>query len=213
MTINIETGKIYMTRGGDLVKVRSTTIDDGDCPVLGLYMSGRNKDKLGMWQADGSLSVYAVDENDKIVSEWANSLQYQTKLSAGLDLCSLTYIDLPPLCRATVDTGVYIKDVLPDDMLLKPKVYSPLEVVPFAMVCSRSGLAAREGVIVLNAPGIIDADYEETIKVVLYNTNHATDVSIYAGTRIAQLVFSEALRREELVKDENRQGGLGSTGG
>ena len=139
--------------------------------------------------------------------------QYQTTHSAGLDLCTLTYIDLPPLCRVTVDTGVYLKDVAPDDMVWNPKRYSPLEIVPFAMVCSRSGLAAREGVIVLNAPGIIDADYEETIKVVLYNTNHAARVSFSAGARIAQLVFSEALRREELVKDEGRQGGLGSTGG
>ena len=206
MTINIETGKIYITRGGDLVKVRSTTIDDGDCPVLGLYMSGRNKYKLGMWQADGSISVYAVDENDKIVSEWTNTLQYQTKFSAGLDLCTLAYIELPPFGRAVVDTGVYLKDVIPPDL---PVVD---DGVPCGMVCSRSGLAAKEGVIVLNAPGIIDADYEETIKVILYNTNNAARVSFSAGARIAQLVFAFTYRRPELVKDEGRQGGFGSTG-
>ena len=138
--------------------------------------------------------------------------QYQTTHSAGLDLCTLTYIDLPPLGRVTVDTGVYLKDVMPDDMLLKPKMYSPLEVVPFAMVCSRSGLAANDGIIVLNAPGIIDADYEETIKVILYNTNPTSSIRIPTGARIAQLVFSYAYRQAELVKDEGRQGGLGSTG-
>jgi dUTP pyrophosphatase len=79
------------------------------------------------------------------------------------------------------------------------------------MVCSRSGLAAKEGVIVLNAPGIIDADYEDTIKVVLFNTSDRV-VRLHEGARIAQLVFAYAYRHLELIKDEYRQGGLGSTG-
>ena len=138
--------------------------------------------------------------------------QYQTKFSAGLDLRTPYMFFMGPQERQIIDTGVYLKDVLPDDMLLKPKMYNPLEVVPFAMVCSRSGLAANDGIIVLNAPGIIDADYEETIKVILYNTSPGTHVCIEKGERIAQLVFSYAYRQAELVKDEGRQGGLGSTG-
>lgn len=137
--------------------------------------------------------------------------RYQTKLSAGLDLCAAQSLTLRPLGRAVVDTGVYLQDVLPDDMLLKPKMYNPLEVVPFAMVCSRSGLASKHGVIVLNAPGIVDADYEDTIKVILHNTSTYSK-NIEAGERIAQLVFSYAYRRADLVEDESRQGGLGSTG-
>ena len=138
--------------------------------------------------------------------------QYQTKFSAGLDLRTPYMFFMGPQERQIIDTGVYLKDVLPDDMLLKPKMYNPLEVVPFAMVCSRSGLAANDGIIVLNAPGIIDADYEETIKVILYNTNPTSSIRIPTGARIAQLVFSFAYRKTELVKDEGRQGGLGSTG-
>lgn len=134
---------------------------------------------------------------------------YQTKLSAGLDLCATHNITLPPLERAVVDTGVYIKDVMPTN--LHYGAANGTDVVPYAMVCSRSGLAAREGVIVLNAPGIVDADYEDTIKVILYNTN-AYKQEFAEGTRIAQLVFSYAYRKTELVKDEDRQGGLGSTG-
>lgn len=130
---------------------------------------------------------------------------YQTKYSAGLDLCCPYLFDLPPLYRATVDTGVYLKDVIPPDL---PVVD---DGVPFAMVCSRSGLAAKDGIIVLNAPGIIDADYEETIKVVLYNTDPTTSMRICAGQRIAQLVFAYAYRRTELVRDEQRTGGFGST--
>ena len=143
--------------------------------------------------------------------------RYQTKLSAGLDLCSTQEVTLPPLGRAVVDTGVYLKDVMPEYMAKQVRQFQasglPFPDVPCAMVCSRSGLAAKEGVIVLNAPGIVDADYEDTIKVILFNTNSAIyNVRLPAGTRIAQLVFTYAHRQLELVKDEDRQGGLGSTG-
>lgn len=133
-------------------------------------------------------------------------MQYQTKLSAGLDLCSTQEVTLSPLGRAVADTGVYLKDLMPLDLPVADNR------VPYAMVCSRSGLAAREGIIVLNAPGIIDADYEETIKVILFNTDSTTNYYIQPGDRIAQLVFAYAYRKAELVKEEVRQGGLGSTG-
>ena len=134
---------------------------------------------------------------------------YQTKFSAGLDLCSLGPVNLRPLERAVVDTGVYLKDVLPPD--LHAGRTDETDVVPCAMVCSRSGLAAKDGVIVLNAPGIVDADYGDTIKVILLNTGDSL-VRLTAGARIAQLVFVYAYRRSELVKDEVRTGGHGSTG-
>ena len=135
-------------------------------------------------------------------------MHYQTKLSAGLDLCSQEDVRITTGRRAVVDTGVYLKDVMPSNMLLA----RPLDTfVPFAMVCSRSGLAAKEGIAVLNAPGIIDADYADTIKVILINHGHYP-VQIQKGDRIAQLVFSFAYRRPELVKDEDRTSGFGSTG-
>lgn len=136
-------------------------------------------------------------------------MQYQTKLSAGLDLCSIGPVNLRPLERAVVDTGVYLTDVLPPDLRFGRT--EETDVVPCAMVCSRSGLAAKEGVIVLNAPGIVDADYTDTIKVILLNTGDSL-VRLTAGARIAQLVFAYAYRKTSLVKDEDRQGGLGSTG-
>jgi dUTP pyrophosphatase len=136
-------------------------------------------------------------------------MQYQTKLSAGLDLCSLYHVTLPPFGKEVVDTGVYLKDVMSPD--LRFGSLTETDVVPFAMVCSRSGLAANDGIIVLNAPGIVDADYEGTIKVILYNTNPLVHITICGGTRIAQLVFTFAYRKTALVKDEDRQGGLGST--
>lgn len=142
---------------------------------------------------------------------------YQTKYSAGLDLCAAQPVTLHPFSRVLVDTGVYLKDVIPDTMAVHIRYSTDRPAgmqfsdLPFAMVCSRSGLAANCGVIVLNAPGIIDADYEDTIKVILYNTNPCL-VELEKNTRIAQLVFAYAYRRTELVKDEQRTGGLGSTG-
>lgn len=134
---------------------------------------------------------------------------YQTKLSAGLDLCSVGPVNLRPMERAVVDTGVYLKDVIPQGLHCGASEHT--DVVPCAMVCSRSGLAARDGVIVLNAPGIVDADYEDTIKVILLNTGDS-QIRLPAGSRVAQLVFAFAYRKTELVKDEDRQGGIGSTG-
>lgn len=142
--------------------------------------------------------------------------RYQTKLSAGLDLRTPNLFIMAPLTRHIVDTGVYLKDVMPEYMAKQVRQFHasglPFPDVPCAMVCSRSGLAANDGIIVLNAPGIIDADYDKTIKVILYNSNSGTHVCLEAGERIAQLVFTYAHRQLELVKDEVRQGGLGSTG-
>ena len=132
---------------------------------------------------------------------------YQTKQSAGLDLPSIEDVTIRPNQRVLVDTGVYLKDVLPDaaNYMAYP------HIVICGMVCPRSGLAAKYGLTVLNAPGIIDLDYPGTIKVCLVNHGEET-VALDAGTRIAQLVFTATYRRSELIKDDERTGGHGSTG-
>ena len=126
---------------------------------------------------------------------------YQTLQSAGLDLQSQEDARLTTGRRVLLDTGVYLKDVLPEG----------IPETAFAMVCSRSGLAIKQGIAVLNAPGIVDLDYTDTIKVCLVNHGHYP-VHIQKGDRIAQLVFCSAYRRPELVKDEERTGGHGATG-
>ena len=126
---------------------------------------------------------------------------YQTLQSAGLDLQSQEDARLTTGRRVLLDTGVYLKDVLPEG----------IPETAFAMVCSRSGLAIKQGIAVLNAPGIVDLDYTDTIKVCLVNHGHYP-VHIQKGDRIAQLVFCSAYRRPELVKDEERTGGHASTG-
>jgi len=83
-------------------------------------------------------------------------------------------------------------------------------------VRSRSGLAARSGVFVLNSPGTIDSDYRGEVKVVLANLGDAP-FSVFPGDRIAQLVFMEVpnvclVAVDEMTPTERGAGGFGSSG-
>lgn len=84
----------------------------------------------------------------------------------------------------------------------------------FGLVCSRSGLAAKHSVYVLNAPGVIDADYEGVVQVILHNNNYEP-YTVNEGDRIAQLLVfrKDSLALPEVVdKAERGEEGLGSTG-
>tara|TARA_R110002050_G_C8852113_1_gene506767 strand:+ start:20 stop:457 length:438 start_codon:yes stop_codon:yes gene_type:complete len=128
--------------------------------------------------------------------------RYQTAGSAGLDLQAVLEetLILKPLERALVKTGLY--------MALEPGYE--------AQVRPRSGLAYKQGISVLNAPGTIDADYRGEIGVILVNLSNET-VSIAPGERIAQLVIAQYNRiewalSESLDETERGAGGFGSTG-
>lgn len=127
---------------------------------------------------------------------------YETIASAGMDLrANITdTITLKPLERAIVKTGLFIE----------------LPIGYEAQVRPRSGLAAKKGVTVLNAPGTIDADYRGEIGVILVNLSHE-DFTVENGERIAQLVIAKHERVEwnavkELSKTSRGEGGFGSTG-
>ena len=127
---------------------------------------------------------------------------YATALSAGMDLraCLESPITLGPLERALVPTGLFI--ALPPGFE--------------AQVRPRSGLAAKQGVTVLNTPGTIDADYRGEIKVILVNLSNV-HFEIVPGERIAQLVVARHERVEweetdSLDETERDAGGFGSTG-
>lgn len=127
---------------------------------------------------------------------------YATELSAGMDVrANLSEsITLLPLQRALVPTGLFIA---------LPKGYE-------CQVRPRSGLAAKKGVTVANAPGTIDADYRGEIKVILVNLSSEPFV-INDGERIAQLVVArhEVVEWEpvdELDSTERGEGGFGHTG-
>ena len=127
---------------------------------------------------------------------------YATEKSAGMDLKAdiSEPVVLAPLERALIPTGLFI--ALPDGTE--------------AQVRPRSGLAAKFGISVLNAPGTIDADYRGEIKVILVNLSNEPFV-VNPGERIAQMVVAryekvEWDEVEALDETERGEGGFGSTG-
>jgi dUTP pyrophosphatase len=120
---------------------------------------------------------------------------------AGADLAAAEDVTLGPGERALVRTGVAI--ALPDGYA--------------AFVHPRSGLAARHGVTIVNAPGTVDAGYRGEIKVTLLNTDREQPVSFRRGDRIAQLIIQRVERAvfheaDELPGSARGDGGFGSTG-
>jgi len=121
---------------------------------------------------------------------------------AGADLTAAEDVELGPGQRALVPTGIAI--ALPDGYA--------------AFVHPRSGLAAKHGVTLVNAPGTVDAGYRGEIKVTLLNTDRDHTVSFRRGDRIAQLVIQRverALFQEVTVLPGSSRGdgGFGSSGG
>jgi dUTP pyrophosphatase len=139
----------------------------------------------------------------KIINKSNHDLpDYETIASAGMDLrANLSESrTLKPLERSIVGTGLFIE----------------LPIGVEAQVRPRSGLAAKKGITVLNAPGTIDADYRGEIGVILVNLSNE-DFTINNGERIAQLVIAKHERAEwqevqELSETERGEGGFGSTG-
>lgn len=127
---------------------------------------------------------------------------YESAQSAGMDLAAAVFepVVLDPGARAMVPTGLAIA---------LPAGYE-------AQIRPRSGLAARDGITVLNSPGTIDTDYRGEIKVILANLG--TDpFTVERGMRIAQLVVAPVTRIawdevSELPDSERGTGGFGSTG-
>ena len=127
---------------------------------------------------------------------------YETNASAGMDLRANISepITLKPLERTIVKTGLFIE----------------LPVGFEAQVRPRSGLAAKKGITVLNAPGTVDADYRGEIGVILVNLSNE-DFTIEDGERVAQLVIAKHERADwfevnELSDTDRGAGGFGSTG-
>lgn len=127
---------------------------------------------------------------------------YETSASAGMDLRAFIKapIILKPMERIVVPTGLYME---------LPPGYE-------AQVRPRSGLAAKSGITVLNAPGTIDADYRGEIGVILVNLSKEP-FTVHDGDRVAQLVVArhEQVTWElagELKSTARGAGGFGSTG-
>ena len=127
---------------------------------------------------------------------------YATEASAGMDLIAAIAEDVtvPPLGRAMIPTGLAIA---------LPAGYE-------AQVRPRSGLAAKNGVTVLNSPGTIDADYRGEVQVILINLG-AENFTVTRGMRIAQMIIAPVTQIEwapahSLDETVRGSGGFGSTG-
>ena len=119
---------------------------------------------------------------------------------AGLDLASCEHVVLEPGERATVGTGLAV--AVPDGYA--------------GFVQPRSGLAARHGITIVNAPGLVDAGYRGEVRVVLLNTDSRERFVVEPGMRIAQLVVvpvasAEPVEAEELPESERGVRGFGSS--
>lgn len=139
--------------------------------------------------------ILRVDEDVPVPS-------YAHPGDAGADLTSTVDVRLDPGERALVPTGIRL--ALPDGYV--------------ALVHPRSGLAARCGVSIVNAPGTVDAGYRGEVKVLLINLDPAEPVQIRRGDRIAQLVVQRVERArfvevQRLPDSARGDGGYGSTGG
>jgi dUTP pyrophosphatase len=120
---------------------------------------------------------------------------------AGYDLRASEAATLPPGGRASVGTGVAV--AIPDGHA--------------GLVLPRSGLAARHGIALVNAPGLIDAGYRGEVRVLLLNTDREASFEVATGDRIAQLVIvrhaaPELVEVDSLEETLRGAGGFGSTG-
>jgi dUTP pyrophosphatase len=138
-----------------------------------------------------------------IINKSAHALPYyETIASAGMDL------------RANLDAPIVLKPL--ERTIVKTGLYIELPIGYEAQVRPRSGLAAKKGVTVLNAPGTVDADYRGEVGVILVNLSNE-DFTIENGERVAQLIIAkheraEWLQVQELSETVRGEGGFGSTG-
>jgi dUTP pyrophosphatase len=120
---------------------------------------------------------------------------------AGFDLYAVEDATVAPGERVAVRTGIAVE--LPERHA--------------GLVLPRSGLAARHGIALVNAPGLIDAGYRGEVRVLLLNTDRTQPFAVHAGDRIAQLVVTrveapDIVEVEELAVSERGEDGFGSTG-
>jgi dUTP pyrophosphatase len=119
---------------------------------------------------------------------------------AGLDLYAVDEATLSPGERASIGTGIAVE--IPDGEA--------------GLVLARSGLAARHGIALVNAPGLIDAGYRGEIRILLLNPDREATFTVARGDRIAQLVLvrietPEVVEVDELASSKRGAGGFGSS--
>ena len=141
------------------------------------------------------LSVRRIDERAQLPSRAHAD-------DAGLDLYALEGATLTPGARAEIRTGIAVE----------------IPAGHAGLVLPRSGLAARHGISLVNAPGLIDAGYRGELRVLLLNTDRESQYRVSEGDRIAQLVLvaispADVAEVSALSESLRGTGGFGSSGG
>jgi dUTP pyrophosphatase len=126
---------------------------------------------------------------------------YQKDGDAGLDLYAAQDVTIAPGQRAVIGTGIAIA---------VPPGY-------VGLTTPRSGSAARNGLSIVNTPGVIDSGYRGEVKMILINLDTSADIVIGRGERVAQLLIVpvssvEVIESDDLPSSQRGEGGLGSTG-
>lgn len=135
----------------------------------------------------------------KLLDTCVGTAIYATTGSAAFDICSLDKARLRPGQRKLLRTGLYLD--------------TPFSRTGEALlILTRSGRCNKEGLIVLNAPGLVDGDYKQEIGIILANFGHF-GINIEPGEKIAQgMVIQFAHMLGATITDVQRTGGFGSTG-
>ena len=163
--------------------------------MLGMSVDDMNEGHMTMMKTR-TLGVELVHEDAKVPS-------YAYPSDSGFDLRSTIEINIPPLGRALIPTGIKLSIPEEYEIQVRPK----------------SGLALNQGLTVLNTPGTVDSGYVGEIKVIVFNTNNET-VTVSKGMKIAQAVLCPvvcgkyvSLELTNKVEDKDRGNqGFGSTG-
>lgn len=137
----------------------------------------------------------------RLLSDAARLPSRANEGDAGLDLYAAEAATVAPGARASVGTGIAVE--IPEGHA--------------GLVLPRSGLAARHGIALVNAPGLIDAGYRGEVRVLLLNTDREAAFEVAVGERIAQLLITPfahavALESVELAGSERGERGFGSSG-
>jgi dUTP pyrophosphatase len=160
----------------------------------------------------GALPVLSL-ENSRSDFDALSDVSYATSLSAGFDLKAADDVVIPPGEWRLVDTGLRLAQTKSKPAVRVKLGRTGFDIVAELQIRPRSGLAAKRGLTVLNAPGTVDADYEGKIMTCLMN-HGKEDFRIRRGDKISQGVFALAIRPHSLEVDSKTRGdgGFGSTG-
>lgn len=153
-----------------------------------------NQFTLGLTSVSAMIKVNIINKSDNPLPSYAK------KGDAGMDIRASEDVWIKPFNQAIIPTGIYLEI---------PEGYE-------CQIRSRSGLAAKHGINVMNSPGTIDSGYRGEIKVIL-NNHHFQSYDVKKGDRVAQMVFAPVTvatfnEVTELTDSERGEGGLGSTG-